>query len=103
MVLGCKTQEEVVTNQDPVTTNTDTDTTEQNRFVGVVENATSCLVLKTEVKPGEYQLLWPINLEEQYQVEGMKLKFTYAINRAQIPEDCTADHAVKVYEVSRMR
>lgn len=38
---------------------------------------------------GELVKLYPVNLSEKFQVDGLKIKFNYLPSRAQQPESCT--------------
>ncbi len=53
--------------------------------------------------PDTYKKLYPINLDEQFKVEGARIKFDYELSRAMMPSGCDADFTVTVSDVTRMR
>lgn len=69
-------------------------------IVGTVRvNQDACPVL-IEVTNGDLFLtLYPVNLEKQYQVEGLKLKFNYNPSKAPSPESCVVDMVASLSDI----
>lgn len=74
-------------------------------YVGTVHiQKDNCLYVEAMIKESDKPIkLYPVNLDEKFEVEGIKIKFEYAINRMMIPENCIADVAARFYKVSRVR
>ncbi len=54
---------------------------------------------KTSSVPGFY----PINLDQQFQIDGLKIAFNYSDSRAPLPENCTTLKAVVISEVKVLK
>lgn len=110
MFLSCGTQKEVA-NGTSEGENTEVQTTVEEpnqdgnyRIIGVVHLEDGCgAYIDAEVTPGEMKKLYPVNLEDQFKVEGAKIKFDYALSRAMVPEGCIPDMTVSVSDVTRLR
>ena len=49
------------------------------------------------------RLLYPINLEEKFKVEGLKIKFRYGRSKAPSPENCLDYTVVSVWDITPYR
>lgn len=74
-----------------------------NRVFGIVHLNEGCGAYIEVIDGENTQLLYPINLDEAYKVEGTRIKFVYAMSRAMQPEGCSVDMTVTVTDVTRMR
>jgi hypothetical protein len=54
---------------------------------------------KTSSFPGFY----PVNLDEQFKVDGLKIAFNYSDSRAPLPENCQNLKAVVISEVKILK
>ncbi|MEY3236071.1 MAG: hypothetical protein RI883_172 [Bacteroidota bacterium] len=45
--------------------------------------------------------MYPVNLEDQFKIDGLKIKFSYNLSRAMQPENCQVDKVVSVENVSK--
>jgi hypothetical protein len=78
---------------------------ENYRVIGIVHiDEPDCpIYLETKLKD-KTVMMYPMNLEEKYKNEGMKLKFDYALSRGQQPENCDIiDMVVSMSDVTLMR
>jgi hypothetical protein len=86
---------------------------EDNREEGTAADAKStgivyvslkgCPVLiETEIN-GETMRLYPVNLDEEYKKDGLRISFTFAPSRAMQPEGCTLiDRVVSIENVLKI-
>ncbi|MFT5822791.1 MAG: hypothetical protein ACI8ZM_004048 [Crocinitomix sp.] len=77
---------------------------ENYRVVGIVHiSETDCpIYIETKLKDSTVNM-YPMNLEEKYKRDGMKLKFDYALSRGAQPENCDIDMVVSMSDVTLMR
>lgn len=62
-----------------------------------------CPVLIEITEDGQMVKLYPVNLDESFKVDGMKIFFTYTPSRAQQPESCTLiNKVVSLENVSKV-
>ena len=74
------------------------------RIIGIVHvSETDCPVYIEAQEENETVNYYPVNLEEKYKVEGMKIKFDYTWSKAPQPENCDVDKAIQVNDVTIMR
>ena len=79
-------------------------TAENYRVIGVVHiSETDCPLFISVEDQGKSFTLYPMNLEDKYKREGMKLKFSYAASKGAQPSNCNADIVVSISEVTLMR
>jgi hypothetical protein len=45
---------------------------------------------------------YPVNLPENFQVEGKRIKFEYVVSKAQSPEGCTANKVIALSNLSEI-
>lgn len=75
----------------------------QDRMTGTVRIVNGCGPL-IDAKAGSYKItILPNNLDEKYQVEGMKLKFFFRNSSIPVPAACKADATGNVEEVTPLR
>ncbi len=80
------------------------DTSENYRVVGIVHVSETECPLYIEAREKDKTInLYPMNLDEKYKKEGMKLKFEYAISKGAMPANCNADLVVSLTDVTLMR
>ena len=48
----------------------------------------------------QFKNIYPVNLEEKYRKDGLKIHFNYNISRAMTPAGCSVDAVVSVENVS---
>ena len=51
----------------------------------------------------DFHTIYPINLEQKYQKNGLYIQFNYTISRAMSPEGCTIDGVVSVENVEKSK
>lgn len=102
-MVSCKTEEEAVTTTVEEQVEEPMEVT--NRLVGIVHvSEEGCPVeIEAKMNSGEMLALYPIDLEDKYKVEGMRIRFTYAVSRAPQPDGCSADMTVSLSDVTRLR
>lgn len=54
------------------------------------------IYIDAEIAPDEIKRFYPVNLDEKFRKEGMKIKFSYNLSRAMQPEGCYVDHVVSI-------
>lgn len=68
---------------------------------GIVRiNKTGCPVLIEMVEGDLYSVVYPVNLDEKFKVEGTKIKFSFTPSKAQMIEGCKADRVISVSNVT---
>lgn len=103
MLAACSNQKN--TNAVATASNTTTETTSENyRIIGVVHvSDTGCKLYIDAQEKDKKVKMYPVNLDEKFQKEGMRLKFDYAASRAPLPDGCDAAQVVSVSDVTPMR
>lgn len=98
--FACKSSKETVqTEEKPMS-----DKTETYRTLGTVHlNSKGCPFTIDIEEDGIKKSLYPISLEDKFKVEGLRLRFVYALSRAPQPKDCKCDHVVTLTDVSAIR
>jgi hypothetical protein len=77
---------------------------ESNRLVGIVHVSETECPLYIEAKLTDRSVnMYPINLDDKFKYEGMKIKFTYELSREADPENCDVEMVVSLSEVALMR
>lgn len=75
----------------------------EERLTGTVHIQSTCGAL-IEAKIGKEKVtIFPNNLDEKYQVEGMKLKFYFRNSSIPVPANCPAQARGNVEEVTPLR
>lgn len=54
----------------------------------------------TNIEKESFKNVYPVNLDEKYRKDGLKIHFNYNISRAMTPAGCTVDAVVSVENVS---
>ncbi len=112
LFFACGSQKEVATNTVNETTDSVEEaaedaveeTTNNYRVVGTVHTTDKGCGVYIDAKAQDSSLkMYPINLDEEYKVEGMFIRFTYAPSRAMQPKGCDCDRVVSVSDVTRLR
>jgi hypothetical protein len=74
------------------------------RVLGIVHLSDQGCGVTIDVTEGEKTFnCYPVNIEDKYKVEGMKLKFFYEMSKAQQPEGCDVDLVISISDVAVMR
>ena len=94
------TQEE---NENTVQETSTMDNRDVNRVVGIVHVSDECPLWIEEVGSGNEFNFYPVNLDEMYQKEGMRIRFSYAQSKAPSPANCKINMVVSVDNVTRLR
>lgn len=108
-VLSCANRKEKVneieSHEELLNKTEDTITsTENNRLVGLVHVSETECPLYIEAKLTDRSVnMYPINLDDKFKNEGMKIKFTYELSRGTHPENCDVEMVVLLNEVALMR
>lgn len=102
-MVSCKTEEEAVTTTIEEQVEKPAELT--NRLVGIVHiSEEGCPVeIEAKMNSGEMMALYPIDLEDKYKVEGMRIRFTYAASKAPQPAGCSAKMTISLSDVTRLR
>ena len=77
---------------------------ESNRLVGIVHVSETECPLYIEAKLTDRSVkMYPMNLDDKFKNEGMKIKLTYEHSRGAHPENCDVEMVVSLSEVALMR
>jgi len=96
---------EIESHEELVNKEEDSITSPENyRVIGLVHvSETECpLYIEAKLTNGAVNM-YPMNLDEKYKREGMKIKFAYELSRGAQPENCELDMVVSVSDVTLMR
>ena len=115
MLAACGNQKETIKDKEVVEEEVETvveeeietvveEGNENYRVVGIVHiSETECpIYIETKLKDSTVNM-YPMNLEEKYKRDGMKLKFDYALSRGAQPVNCDVDMVVSMSDVTLMR
>ncbi|NOQ71976.1 MAG: hypothetical protein GQ574_08240 [Crocinitomix sp.] len=107
LAAACGNQKETMQEKEATEQEIETvteETTENYRVVGIVHvSETDCLLyIETKLKDSTVNM-YPMNLDEKYMRDGMKLKFAYTLSRGAQPENCDIDMVVAMSDVTLMR
>lgn len=73
------------------------------KVIGTVKvNRNNCPVYIEAMEEGEITRMYPVNLDESFKVDGLKINFDYALSRAKQPLDCAVDKVVTVENVTKV-
>ncbi len=110
LFFSCGNQKKVAENEniekvEQVSDQTEEETVVNNfRMVGKVHlTDKGCMVYIDAKGDGDSIKMYPVNLEDKYNVEGMLIRFTYRPSKAKQPKDCDCDMPVIVSDVTRLR
>lgn len=82
----------------------DVEETRNYRVVGIVHvSATDCPVYIEARLENETVSMYPMNLDNRFKKEGMKIKFAYTLSRGAQPTSCDIDMVVALNDVTLMR
>lgn len=97
LVGSCKTMKEKETVDNGSAPNT------EKRTLGTVRNTDDC-GFYIEVFVGDLaHSYYPVNLDEKYKVDGMRLKFAWKAAKAKPPKDCPNFEPIEVSDVTAIR
>lgn len=96
--MSCATESEMVQSADPVVV-------EDTRLVGKVRmgQKEECPYFLETYENGKSITMYPVNLDDTYKIEGVKIKFDYTPSRAMQPENCSVDKVVSLNNVTQLR
>ena len=102
MMLSCGNSKNTTSDS---STDLTTESVEKIRIVGTVRiSDTGCkLHIDARENDGSTFNLYPENLDERFQVEGMYLKFYYTKTNTKLPENCKAEMSATLSEVTPLR
>lgn len=102
-LMSCKSTKEVTDNGNPPIEETPKEQVDP-RVVGYVklQNQGCDVLLEVDLK-GEKTLMYPVNLEDKFKKEGLKLMFQYLPSKKAIPLDCKANICIVMSDVSAYR
>lgn len=97
---SCCAQKEVLKDE-----NIDTNpTTEESTISGKVYiSSEGCPFYIIAIEEGKEVKMYPVNLEESFKKNGIKIKFSYNLSRAMQPSNCQVDKVVSVSNVKLQR
>lgn len=72
---------------------------ESNQSRGIVELSEHCTIIHSEIE-GKPITMYPVNIEDKFKKEGLKIQFDFALSRAAQPTNCIVDRVVSVSNVS---
>jgi hypothetical protein len=99
-----KASENKMSNVEETQTEVMTEIKADIRYVGTVHVAETGCPLWIEVKDSANVFnVYPVNLEDKFKNEGMRLRFNMITSRAPQPQGCSVQHAVVVSEVTLLR
>tara|TARA_B100000809_G_C14774468_1_gene400634 strand:- start:49 stop:363 length:315 start_codon:yes stop_codon:yes gene_type:complete len=103
MILSCGTSKQI--EAEVSETDTVSDVVEKTRIVGTVRvTDIGCkLYIDASENDGSTFKIYPENLDEMFQKEGMHLKFYYDKSETAIPDDCNADMCATLSDVTPLR
>lgn len=93
---SCKTQDNAQTTDDQTEVI-------QERIIGIVRLSDECGFYIEGTNPDTTGLFYPENLEEKFQVEGMKLKFGYKESSIKPEKKCMQYKPILLSDVTVMR
>lgn len=106
VLMACSNSKETLSGNEETdqTTEEVESVTENYRVIGIVHiSETDCpLLIETRLKE-ETVLFYPLNLDEKFRREGMKIKFAYETSKGSLPENCSEAVAVSLSDVTLMR
>lgn len=102
LVTSCGTQKEVVQSNDG---NANVEQiTNDGMIVGIVRvNPRGCPLYIDATENGEALTMYPVNLDEKYKKDGIRIQFSYTPSRAMQPEDCNVTKVVALDNVTQLR
>lgn len=112
LFFACGSQKEVATNSvnetkeevEEVVEETEEALNNNFRIVGTVHTTDKGCGVYIDAKMEDTSVkMYPVNLDEKYQVEGMFIRFTYALSRAMQPSECDCSKVVSLSDVTPLR
>ncbi|MFN5147856.1 MAG: hypothetical protein ACK5EK_02515 [Flavobacteriia bacterium] len=78
--------------------------TDDTMIVGIVRmNPKGCPLYLDANENGEAITMYPVNLDDKFKKDGIRLKFSYTPSRAMQPEDCNVTKVVALENVTQLR
>lgn len=95
--MSCGAEKEALTNTGPLP--------EDLRLVGKVRigEKDACPFYLETFEGGKSITMYPVDLDDTYKIEGVKIKFDYTPSRAMQPENCIVDKVVSLNNVTLLR
>jgi hypothetical protein len=102
LVASCGTQKEAV--QSNENSSNVEQTANDGMIVGIVRmNPKGCPLYLDANENGEEITMYPVNLDEKFKKDGIRIKFTYTPSRAMQPEECNVNKVVALDSVIQLR
>lgn len=99
---SCKIGAEIVDAEDQVEESAET--VEDLKVVGLVHiSETGCPFFIEALTEDGTLKMYPINLDDKFKVNGLKLKFEYHVVKASQPAECDTDIAVELIDPTAYR
>lgn len=99
-LLSCRTQKEVVTEQPPQPLEDDSD---EERLVGVIDITEECGALIRVVQGDVERTYIPVNLEDKYKKDDMKVRFSYQPADVKQTGDCVFYTPITITDITFLR
>jgi hypothetical protein len=95
-------------NENSSTATNETESTEEKvdediLVLGIVHTSETGCKLYIELENEDKDQLYPVNLEDKFKVDGLRLRFSFVYSKAQQPPDCLNVVIVSVDQVTAMR
>jgi hypothetical protein len=109
MLSSCGNKQNTVavadaTGNEDLPTETSTVALEETKIVGTVRVSDSGCPLYIDAIDGDKKIkMYPVNLNENLQKEGMRIQFSYTLSRAPQPAECQVEQVVAVSNVTPYR
>ena len=100
---ACKTPKESNSPVDEVKTGENTQVENRNRLTGKVMLSNECPLFIEAYESNTRVIMYPVNLDPQFQKSGMKISFYYQPSRAKQPSGCVVDKVVSVEDVQLIK
>jgi len=104
ILASCATSKKVTNTSTDVSTTSESIANDDATSGIVRTQYKGCPALIEITEDGQMVKLYPVNLEESFKVDGLKIFFTYIPSKAQQPESCTLiNKVVAVENVSKVK
>jgi hypothetical protein len=102
LIASCGTQKAAVQSNDEGSNSEQV--ANDGMVVGIVRiNPKGCPLYLDANENGEAITMYPVNLDEKYKKDGIRIKFTYTPSRAMQPENCDVTKVVALDSVIQLR
>ena len=76
----------------------------KGQIIGVVHTSkTGCPLYIDVVDDSQTKKMYPVNLAEEYQIDGTRIQFDYANSKAMQPSDCIVDQVISITEITLLK